>query len=116
MATMNFRQVKGVYEKELLSNGEYKHNLVDTITTDWCVSTYDGKDILTITCNGKSKTIKVEDNYKWLVLKIMKSKVLATGGAKGLFDFFCQRLQTECEYDFVYLENIFKTTKAIKNN
>ena len=113
MAAMNFRQVKGVYQKQLLPDGQYKHNLVDTITTDWCVATYDDKDILTITKNGVSKDVKVENTYKGLVLKIMKTKVLASGGAKGLFDFFCSRLQSQCEYDFVYLENIFNTTRAI---
>lgn len=113
MASRNFRQTRGVYEKEPLSNGQVKHNLVDVITTDWQLSIYDDKDLLTITRNGKSKTVKVENNYKGLVLKIMKTKVLASGGAKGLFDFFCERLQSECEYDFVYLENIFNTTRAI---
>lgn len=114
--TRNFKQSKGVYEKELLPNGEYKHNLVATIITDWCVSIYDGKDILTITRNGVSKNVKVENTNKGLVLKIMKTKVIASGGAKGLFDFFCKSLQSECEHDFIYLENIFKTTKAVKNN
>lgn len=113
MASRYFRQTRGVYEKELLSNGQVKHKLVDTITTDWMLAIYADKDILTISRNGESKDVKVEKVFNGLVLKIMKTKVLATGGAKGLFDFFCERLQSEYEYDFVYLDNIFNTTRAI---
>ena len=62
---------------------------VDTFT----FSIYPGdNNIMTVTKNGISKTVSIEDCGSEYVYKLMKSRIKANHGASGLFDFIDRAL------------------------
>lgn len=63
-----------------------------TVDAVWSFAVYAGDDEhFTITRNGESKTIQVEKDDSFVV-GLRKTKILASGGAHGLFDFIDKAL------------------------
>lgn len=53
----------------------------------WSFATYAGdNEHFTVTRNGETKTVLVENDYSFTV-GLRKTKILASGGAHGLFEF-----------------------------
>lgn len=112
--TRNLIQWQGVWNKIPVEGGQIRHELAGEIVTNWTIAIYpDKNDILTISRNGEYKTVRVISDPEWAV-KVMKTQVKASGGAKGLFDLLdrdCSRSTTA--FEFKFLEGIWERTKGI---
>lgn len=122
--TADFLQVEGIYER--IPTGEFVGNVEQLRTervgekrTQWtiCVPNMDDR-VMIISRNGENKTVKVESAPGWCY-KVLRSKVLASGGAKGLFRSLVRDLtdnhgnSVSASYMYNCLENIWKHTKSI---
>lgn len=122
--TAEFLQVEGIYER--IPTGEniggvdqFLTKRVGEVKTQWtiCVPNMDDRTMI-VSRNGENKTVIVENAPGWCY-KVMRSKVLASGGAKGLFKRLVRDLtdnhgnSVSASYMYNCLENIWKHTKSI---
>lgn len=122
--TADFLQVEGIYER--IPTGEniggveqFLTKRVGEVKTQWCICVPNMDDrVMIISRNGENKTVRVESAPGWCY-KVMRSKVLASGGAKGLFRSLVRDLtdnhgnSVSASYMYNCLENIWKHTKSI---
>lgn len=117
--TADFVQIQGIYES--IPTGKFVGDVeqlrkvkVGELRTQWCICVPNMDDrVMIVSRDGKNKTVIVENDHKW-AWKIMARKVLANGGAKGLFDCLVRGIgDKHADYHFACLENIWKITKSI---
>lgn len=122
--TADFVQIQGIYES--IPTGKFVGDVeqmrterVGEIRTLWCICVPNMDDrVMIVSRNGKNKTVIVENTYGWCY-KILRNKVLASGGAKGLFNTLVRDLSNSdgqsvtASYMYNCLENIWKKTKSI---
>lgn len=117
----DFLQIQGIYKS--VPTGKFVGDVeqmrterVGEIRTQWCIcvpNIDDHNRVMIVSRNGENKTILVESDYEY-AWKIMARKVLAIGGAKGLFECLVRGIgQSSADYHFTCLENIWKRTKSI---
>ena len=85
--------------------------IVDAV---WSFATYPGdNEHFTVTRNGESKTILVENDVSF-VIGLRKTKILASGGAHGLFNFIDNALFEDFNAVWAWkaLKHAFFTCKA----
>lgn len=73
-------------------------------------------NLLTVTKNGASKTVYIEDCGSEYVFKLLKTKIKANHGASGLFEFIDKALTEkfmDC-YAWKILDHIADNMKAVK--
>lgn len=115
----DFLQVHGIYEsiptgRFVGSVEQMRTERVGEVRTQWsiCVPNIDDR-VMIVSRNGENKTVIVESDFEW-AWKILRDKVLAIGGAKGLFECLVQGIgKSHADYHFTCLENIWKKTKSI---
>lgn len=86
------------------------------VVATWSFTAYPkNNERLTVCRNGEAKTVCVEENWNF-VYSLQKSKVLATGGAHGLFEFIDKELFADDLSTFAWkvLRHCFFDCKAAK--
>lgn len=120
MKTIEKRQYWGTFAQvptEIFVNGVQQKKYVK-IADNWNIWQIsideENNSFIIINKNNSPLSLKykVEESFSH-VYKIMKTKIQAIGGAKGLFKFFEKELNESTSFYFKVLENILEHTKAV---
>lgn len=96
-ATQTKTVTRGIYNRVPVDNGQYRHDKVGETVANY---TFEVVDAATLRINGK--TYRVEDCSEFAI-KVMKTKIKANGGAKGLAKFLCR--ETLDSWELKIIEN-----------
>lgn len=96
-ATQTKTVTRGIYNRVPVDNGQFRHDKVGEQTT---VYTFEVVNDSTLSINGK--TYRVEDCSEFAI-KVMRTKIKANGGAKGLAKFLCR--ETLDSWELKIIEN-----------
>lgn len=88
---------RGIYNRVPVGNGQYRHDKVGERIT---VYTFEAVNDTTLSINGKC--YRVEDCSEFAI-KVMKTKIKAIDGAKGLIKFLCR--ETLDSWELKIIEN-----------
>lgn len=92
MSSRTYTRENKVYPKDENGHTSVFRCYVESVDT-FTFAIYPGNnEIMTVTKNGVSKTVFIEDCGSEYVYKLMKSRVKARGGASGLFEFIDRAL------------------------
>ena len=96
-ATQTKTVTRGIYNRVPVDNGQYRHDKVGERIT---VYTFEAVNDTTLSINGKC--YRVEDCSEFAI-KVMRTKIKANGGAKGLAKFLCR--ETLDSWELKIIEN-----------
>lgn len=96
-ATQTKTVTRGIYNRIPVGNGQFRHDKVGETVANYA---FEVVDAATLRINGK--TYRVEDCSEFAI-KVMKTKIKATGGAKGLVKFLCR--ETLDSWELKIIEN-----------
>lgn len=88
---------RGIYNRVSVGNGQFRHDKVGEKTSNY---TFEVVDTNTLWINGKC--YRVEDNREFAI-KVMKTKIKAIDGAKGLVKFLMS--ETLDSWELKIIEN-----------
>lgn len=92
MSSRTYTRENKVYPKDENGHTSVSRFYVTGVDT-FTFATYPGNNnLLTVTKNGASKTVYIEDCGSEYVYKLMKAKIKARSGANGLFEFMDKAL------------------------
>lgn len=96
-ATQTKTVTRGMYNLVPVGNGQFRHDKVGETVARY---TFEVIDAATLRINGK--TYRIEDNSEFAI-KVMRTKIKANGGAKGLVKFLCR--ETLDSWELKIIEN-----------
>lgn len=92
MSSRTYTRENRVYPKDEHGHASVMRSYVESVDT-FTFSVYPGNNnLLTVTKNGTSKTVTIEDCRGEYVYKLTKSRIKSIGGASGLFEFIDRAL------------------------
>lgn len=97
--------IKGIYNKIPLDNGQIKHEHIGDITTTYQFAVNYANDKIRI----DNKVYAVSEDREFAI-KIMKTKIRAIDGAKGLMRFLCR----DSNNGLIWIDKIIENVKPMK--
>lgn len=92
MSSRTYTRENKVYPKDENGCTSVFRSYVESVDTFTFTTYPDNNNLLTVTKNGTSKTVTIEDCGGEYVYKLMKSRIKARHGASGLFEFMDRAL------------------------
>lgn len=115
MKEYTFTRENKVYPKDESGCTSVFRFYVESVDTFKFSTVHGNNNLLTVTKNGTTKTVYIEDCGSEYTFKCLKTKIKANHGANGLFDFMAKALDEKfmnC-YAWRILDHIADTMKPV---